>query len=43
MRQNVVAMLFRAKELFSADDEAELPEWRIKAVTLILFQMMPVS
>jgi len=43
MRLNGVEMLFRAKELFIADESAKLPEWRIRAVTVSLFQMMPVS
>jgi len=43
MRLNGVAMLFRAKELYIADESAKLPECRIRAVTLIsLFQMMRV-
>ena len=42
-RLNGVAVLFRAKELFTADESAKLTEWRIRAVTLSLFQMMPVS
>jgi hypothetical protein len=40
---NGVVMLFRAKEFFIADEDAKLPEWRIRAETLSLFQMMPVS
>ena len=43
IRLNGVEMLFRAKELFITDESAKLPEWRIIAVTLSLFQMMPVS
>ena len=36
MRLNGIVTLFRAKELLSADGDAELPEWRIRAVTLRL-------
>jgi hypothetical protein len=42
-RLNGVAVLFRAKELFIADESAKLPERRIRVATLSLFQMMPVS